>query len=135
MKNLRLLTLIAACCLFSFSSFAQSFTNYGTYSGTMTNGSTIKITLDASDVATMEINEIPQGIVAFAYQPVISDIIKFKAIPVALSVGEVLPVPTFRNGLFEPINATEWRLQLNAIGQPAPNQFDANQIILEFTPN
>lgn len=132
MKNLRLITLFLACSLFSIASIAQSFTNYGTYTGIMSDGKTIVIELDASGIASMTIDGNSDNVVEFRYNPATSGVIKFKAVPNVVTMGQTVVQPKFRNGLFEPINATQWRLQLNDYGQPVPTQFDNNEIILDY---
>ena len=52
MKNLKLLTLLVACCLFCIASIAQSFNNYGIYTGTMADGKSIEMELHANGVAS-----------------------------------------------------------------------------------
>ena len=54
------------------------------------------------------------------------NIIKFKAFTNAVTTGETVVTPIFRKGLFEQINATQWKLQLNDFGQSEPTQFDNN---------
>jgi hypothetical protein len=135
MKNLRLLTLIAAACLFSLNTFAQSFSDYGTYTGNTSDGSTIVIELNSNDVATLTINEITQGVVEYAYQPAFSSTLKLKSLPTAATLSEALATPQFRGCLFEQINATQWKLQLGEVGQSTPANFDSNAIILDFKPN
>ena len=136
MKNARLIALVIGCTLFSLASFAQSFTSFGTYTGINSDGKEIKIELNANGTASMEIDGDSQGVISFVYQPNSSNFIKFKAIPPGVNaVGETVVVPIFRGGLFEPLNATQWQLQLGEFGQPAPTQFDTNAIILDFTSN
>ncbi|NNC85636.1 MAG: hypothetical protein HKO56_01615 [Bacteroidia bacterium] len=129
MKNLKLFTLLIACCLFSVASIAQSFSNYGTYTGETAMGQTIEIELQANGVASMTIDNVSQGVTEYTVNGIY---IKFKSLPTANTVGEALPVHQFRKGLIEPISATQWRLQLGDIGQPLPQQFDSNEIVLEF---
>lgn len=135
MKNLRLITLSLAFCLFSIASIAQSFNDYGTFTGTMADGKDIVLELNANGVASIIIDGNSDNVVEFRYVPASSNIIKFKAFSNVSTVGDVVVQPIFRRGLFEPINATQWRLQLNGFGQAEPTQFDSNEIILDYTPN
>lgn len=133
MKNLRLLTLLVACCMFSLTSLAQTFNDYGTYSGTMSDGKTIVVELNANGTATLMIDGNSDNVIEFKYNPAYSSIIKFKALPNAITIGETVATPIFRKGLMEPTaNAKEYRLQLGDYGQAAPTQFNSDEIILSF---
>jgi len=132
MKNLRLLTLIVASCLFSLASFAQGFNDFGTYTGTMSDGKVIVIELQANGVATLMIDGNAENVIEFKYNPANSSVIKFKAMPTIMTTGEALPQPIHRRGLFEPINNGQYRLQLGGYGDPVPAQFSTDEIILDF---
>lgn len=114
MKNLKIIALLTVGFLFSLSAYSQSFSSFGTYSGTLPDGKAIAFELEANTEAELEIDGTVEDFTNYTFDPSVSDIIVFNVngnTPGSFSTqaeGMITP----RRGILTYVGNDKWELVL-----------------------